>query len=382
MVRPVLAASLMASAGAIVFLSLPLLVGLIVESHGVGEQEAGAITSAYFATYLFASASSVFWVSRLSIRRLGSLAYLLMASGLGLAAIASSVALLMTGMCVAGIGGGMLFSLGVAIIAESPDTDRNFGWLLLAQQLVAAAFLLLVPTLVVPAWGLSGALGSLALLALLFSPALRSIGGFAIGSATVDGSKERGILPRGKVFAGLAALVVHFAGLSALWAFVERIGDANGIPGPGVGQALSLSMLGGLLGALLVTRLGNRAGRQLPLWLSMLAFLVVATAYGFTLNWLAFLLVTSLLSFAWNFILAYQMSIVSELGAGGSGAVLIPAAQGLGAVIGPSMGGAIIGGLGQAPLLLAVGVICVSTLVVFSILAHRLDVAERVPLDA
>lgn len=372
----------MASAGAIVFLSLPLLVGLFIESHKLNEEQAGAIASAYFVTYLMASASSVVWVTRLSAARLGAMAYALMSGGLVLAAAAGSVTVLMVGICVAGVGGGMLFSLGVGIIATGPDTDRNYGWLLVAQQLVAAALLLIVPALVVPLWGLSGALGALALLALLCSLSLRAIAGFNLGPAPGDDSLHRSAVPRGRILAGLGALVLHFAGLSALWAFVERIGDANGIPAAGVGQALSFSMLGGLSGALLVTQLGNRAGRQLPLWISTLAFAAVSFAYGMPLSWLTFLLVTSLLSFAWNFVLAYQMSILSELGNGGGGAVLIPAAQGLGAVIGPYMGGAIISGLGQSSLLMAVGVVCVTTIVVFSMLARGLEAGKSAETGA
>ena len=125
----------MASGGAIVFLSLPLLVGLFMDSHGMAEAEAGGIASAYFSTYLLASASSVLWVTRLSCKLLGGLAYGFMACGLVLAAAAADISLLMVGMCIAGVGGGMLFSLGVGIIAAGPDTYRNYGWLLVAQWL-------------------------------------------------------------------------------------------------------------------------------------------------------------------------------------------------------------------------------------------------------
>ena len=363
----------MASGGAIVFLSLPLLVGLFMENHGMAEAEAWVIASAYFSTYLLASASSVLWVNRLSCKLLGGLAYGLMAFGLALAAVAAGISLLTVGMCIAGVGGGMLFSLGVGIIAAGPDTDRNYGWLLVAQQLVAAAFLLFVPTLVVPVWDLGGALLSLALLAILFSPSLHLVGSIRLGSTSGGGENPVQVLPRVRVLFALGALVVHFAGLSSLWAFVERIGEANGLANAEVGQALSLSMLGGLAGALAVTQLGNRIGRQLPLWLSTLAFAAVTIAYGLPLKWASYFLITALLSFAWNFVLAYQMSIVSDLGNGEAGAVLIPAAQGLGAVIGPVMGGAILGGLGQTALLASVGLICVGTIVVFSTLARGVE---------
>ena len=55
----------MGAMGALVFLALPLLIGLIIGERGYTEQQAGLIASSYFATYFLASASSFLWIDRL-----------------------------------------------------------------------------------------------------------------------------------------------------------------------------------------------------------------------------------------------------------------------------------------------------------------------------
>ena len=54
---------------------------------------------------------------------------------------------------------------------------------------------------------------------------------------------------------------------------------------------------------------------------------------------------------AWNYVLAYQMAIISELDRDGRYAVLMPAAQALGAIVGPAVAGIVILGIGYGPLL-------------------------------
>jgi predicted MFS family arabinose efflux permease len=362
----------MAATGALVFLSLPLLVGLFMDTLALSEGEAGSIASVYFATYLLASATAVFWIGLASPRHLAAGAYLTMAAGLALAGLAANPSLLLLAMCVAGIGGGMLFSLGVAIVAAGPDTARNYGWLLVAQQLIAAAFLYAAPLLVIPRWGMSGALISLALLSLLMMSSLIMAPPWleSAGSKQAAGAKETS---GQAAITGLVLLVLHFAGLSALWAFVERIGVFNQLSASDIGTALSLSMFGGLAGAVLVTQLGDRVGRQLPLWIATVVFVGVCMGYAMPLQWPTFVLITGLLSFAWNFVLAYQMGIISELDHSGRRAVLIPAAQGLGAVIGPALGGWVLELGGQPVLLGSVALLCLLTISAFSLLAGRLQ---------
>ena len=191
-----------------------------------------------------------------------------------------------------------------------------------------------------------------------------------------EGGKARTGGGRSPVLWTLAALVVHFTALSALWAFVDRLATRNGLSAEQIGSALGLSMFAGLLGALLVTWLADRYGRRMPLWLAATVFVAVGYGYHLEFSWSQFTALSGLLSLAWNFVLAYQMGIIADLDRVGRYAVLMPAAQSSGAMLGPILGGVLIAGLGYTELLLATGLGVVLATVVFSVFAGRGEAAS------
>ena len=365
----VVAASCMAAAGSLVFLTLPLLIGLMINHLGLSEQQAGLVASSYFTTYLLASGSSFLWVKRYLPRVAALFAYLVMGVGLSLAALVQSGWLLVaTSMALAGLGGGVLFSLGVDIIARGEQPDRNFGWLLVAQQLLAAIYLLMTPGWSLSITMLCSALVSLALAltVILVTPRPQHP---STHHSPVSLNHSHWYLAL-----ALASLVINFAGLSALWAFVERIGSDSGLDATELGRALSISMLAGLMGALVVTQVAGRYGRQAPLWLAGCLFTLITFGYSRALEWLAFAVLTGCLSFAWNFVLAYQMAIVAGLDKSGTHSALIPAAQAGGAMLGPAIGGWLVGSSGgHAAMLIVVTVMILLSIGAFSVLSTRMD---------
>ena len=355
----------MGALGALVFLALPMLVGLMIGERGLSEQQSGLVASSYFATYFLSSSSSYLWINKIPPRKIAGIAYLCMATGLGSAALATNAWQLAFCMAVAGLGGGSLFSLATTIISRRPEADRDFGWLLATQQLVAAGFLFASAD-----WSLQIALACIS-----------GIGFFMLASLPGIAAKERAVsgpggavtqsTPQSGVWAALAILMINFMALSALWAFVERIGATGGLDSSALGSALSLSMLAGLAGALLVTRVADRWGRQIPLWSSATAFALVCAGYELEMSWLLFLAVTSMLSFTWNFALAYQMGVVALLDGRGRYSALIPAAQSAGAMLGPVLGGALVTDGQYTELLWVVATLVTATLLGFSLLVRN-----------
>jgi predicted MFS family arabinose efflux permease len=358
------AACAMGAMGALVFLALPLLIGLFIDELGFSEQQAGLVASAYFATYFIASASAFLWIDRISLRRCGSLACLCIAAGGSLATLVSTPTGLACAMALAGVGGGMAFSIATSVISQRPGADRDFGWLLATQQLLAALYLIASGN-----WNLDLSLLFVTALALVLVPGTLALPSVR-NTPECKSGMEDGHPRKNQAWFALLALMINFMALSALWAFVERIGAASGLDPAEVGSALSLSMLAGLAGALLVTRLAGRVGRQLPLWLSALAFLSVCAGYSLHMNWPLFLAVTALLSFSWNFGLAYQMSIVATVDDKGKFSALIPAAQGAGAMLGPILGGFLASSGNYNNLLLCVVALIIVSITGFSVLAR------------
>lgn len=359
------AACAMGAMGALVFLALPLFIGLFIDELGFSEQQAGLVASAYFATYFIASASAFLWIDRIRLQRIGALACLCIAAGSSFATLASSPTGLASCMAIVGVGGGMLFSIATSVISQRPQADRDFGWLLATQQLLAALFLIAST-----GWNLGLGLLCITFLALLLIPGTAVLSGYR-NTAKCHPDIEGRQPGKSPAWFALLALMINFMALSALWAFVERIGASSGLDAGEISAALSLSMLAGLAGALLVTGLAGRVGRQLPLWLSALAFLSVCAGYALEMNWSLFLAVTAGLSFSWNFGLAYQMSIVATVDDKGKFSALIPAAQGAGAMLGPVLGGFLASSGNYNNLLICVGGLVIVSITGFSVLARK-----------
>ena len=346
--KPVIGAAMMSACGAAVFLVLPMLVGQIIDYRGLDEGQAGLVASTYFATYLLSGASAFFWMNRVNWRVAGLVAYLLMVVGLLLAIFSNNQLTLSLCFAISGVGGGMLYALGVAVVSSTADADRNFAWVLVAQQIVAALLLLVIPPLVTPIWGLTGTLSVLAMVAAFLAisyrwiPLSRPVASESFTGAQGDGSPVRW---------ALFAMLLHFAALSALWAFVDRLATRNGLSEEAIGSGLAISMFAGLAGALLVTRMADRFGRKLPLWFAAAGFLAVCYGFQREFGWGQFTVLAAVLSFVWNFVLAYQMGIVAGLDNDGRYAVLIPAAQACGAMLGPAVGGWLITAAGYTELL-------------------------------
>jgi predicted MFS family arabinose efflux permease len=354
----------MSAAGAAVFLLLPVIVGSAVDDLGFSERQSGYLISSYFAGYMLVGISALFWIRRVNWRVLALTSYVVLALGLSIAAFLHNLAELAVIFFVTGSAAGALFGLGVTMISDSANPDRNFGLVLVSQQLLAAWLLFTLPDLVIARWGFKGLSLALAVFLLILAysvvwivPSKRQ--------ETEDNFSQPVTAPLlpSWVWTALAALAIYFAALSAVWAFVERLANTHGLTTAQIGFALGISMIGGVVGGLGAVVFGDRWGRVIPLTGSTLLFIAVFFFYGQGFQVIGFTLATFLFVAAWNYILAYQMAIITELDQAGRYSVLIPPAQALGALCGPLTAGYIIQGFGYISLLW-----CASIVITFSII--------------
>lgn len=123
-----------------------------------------------------------------------------------------------------------------------------------------------------------------------------------------------GSSPAGSVVKSLSYFFFHFCLLSAVWAFVERLGVKRGFAADDISLALALSLCGGLAGAIVATILGDRLGKKLPHLMTTVLFIGILLPLALELGWLGFLIAVVLFSFGWSYCLAYQMASIGELG--------------------------------------------------------------------
>ncbi len=361
------AASLLSASGATIFMLLPILLGSAAEYLTLNEEQAGLLASSYFVGFLLVCLSAVFWMHRVNWQYAGITGSLILAGGLMASAMVQDYQALLLLMAVSGVGAGILYGLAMCVLSKTKEMDRNFGIKLLAEVALAALLLLILPVYVSERWGFQGLMLSVAGVAFLVGLAafwLPVHGRVAIETDEADLNKPQKNWP---IWLALVALMIYFAGLSGIWAFVERIGTSSGLQADTIGMCLSFSMLGGALGALCAALWGNKYGRTLPLIVSTLLLLGVIVVYSLPLNVMLFALASFIFAYGWNYGLPYQMGIVVSLDKNGKLAVMMSSFISLGAIMGPAVGGMLIVSEGYAGLYMAMALAIVLGLTLFSV---------------
>jgi cyanate permease len=132
---------------------------------------------------------------------------------------------------------------------------------------------------------------------------------------------------------------IYFAGFIGLWAFLGRIGTANGLSAEAASSALSISLLVGASAVVVTSIVGNRFGYLKPLTLSVGVYglFLLLTASSRSVFWFTIALI--LFNVAANGALPYQLEIIAKSDRDRRYFVLLPAFQSAGAAAGPYLAG-------------------------------------------
>ncbi len=135
----------------------------------------------------------------------------------------------------------------------------------------------------------------------------------------------------------LFAIFLTYINIGAYWTYIELAAlDGNTDPEL-VGEVLVWASLCSLLGCLVATLLSNRFGLLRPL---LIALFTMATGVGmlaFGINEPKFLMSVFTFNLLWIFTDVYQMGSLANFDHGGNYAAYLPAAQGLGQIVGPNI---------------------------------------------
>ena len=314
----------------------------------------GAVFGFYFFGFLVTSVLAFIFfgkIDRLKILRAG---YLLLVPGILSVGSAPSLPWLMLALSMCGLASGLLYSTGLSIVSNSVNTQRNFGGMLATQQTVAMVLIYALPVWVLPNYGYQAVWTCLAATIALLALSLIGFENVSKAHSTTQASPAKSIRLE------LSYLFFHFCLISAVWAFLERLGGRAWIRRRK--HSHRISAIAGRWG-LGCTRghflRGSRLGKRLPHALSTILLVGIFISFITSTDWLAFLSSVVLFSFGWSYCLAYQMASIGDLS--DRYAVLIPGVQGSAAMIAPVLGGWIITTSGFNGLMLSAAAIVLVT---------------------
>ena len=135
----------------------------------------------------------------------------------------------------------------------------------------------------------------------------------------------------------LFAIFLTYINIGAYWTYIELAAlDGNTDPEL-VGEVLVWASLCSLLGCLIATLLSNRFGLLRPLLIALFTMASGVGMLAFGINEPKFLMSVFTFNLLWIFTDVYQMGSLANFDHGGNYAAYLPAAQGLGQIVGPNI---------------------------------------------
>jgi predicted MFS family arabinose efflux permease len=342
---------------------VPLMLGAMVSDRGFTEQQAGLVASADLAGYATTTFATAMFLIRKDWRQLALTGIVVMIlANLGSIFVTSGVAFAAVRF-LSGMGAGVLAAIATVSLGRSKSPDRGYGLLFAASLLFGSAGLWGLPVLM-ERTGLNGAYVFIAVLALLAGVVSRNLEQGSDGgepeTSAAGNAKRASPLPAVLV---LTSIAIFWAQQNALYAYMERIGDAAGLTGSFIGFALGFANLSGFVGAALVAWMGARFGRRLPLALSTVLQLVCLWLLSRSSDPSGYLFSVALISLCWNVVNPIQIGILAEVDDGGRMLALSSTVIGVGLASGPALGAAVLTGTDYSRVLWLCGALSIVTAV-------------------
>ncbi|MDH4104492.1 MAG: hypothetical protein OEV39_00040 [Gammaproteobacteria bacterium] len=339
--RSIFAACVISAAGGLVFNAFPLFLSSIARQYGLNDEELGLLGTYYLGAAALVSLLAPLWMPRLPWRGTAAAGYACIAVALVWMGNAAAGQIHWV-MALLGAGSIAIFTIALGILSAAADPNRAYGFKLTAEMVLAGVLMLVMTVFVTARFGYQGFIWSALLAYAVTAPGLRWVPrnflggtGGAVGEPASSGVNLPAIL-------ACLALFVQFGALAGLWGFMERIGAESGIDGGTIGTVLTLSLLTGLCGALLAAGMGERFGHLVPILAAMSLVILAGGVLMLGSGPVAFGISACLINALVQFLVVFQMGLVTAVDVSGRYTVIIAFVLCLGGAVGPGVMGAAI----------------------------------------
>ncbi|NND54803.1 MAG: hypothetical protein HKN56_07520 [Gammaproteobacteria bacterium] len=353
----------------------PMVVGVYADMLGFEYQQGGNVIIAEIAGGALASILAMFWINRVNWRVAVFFALVCVAAGNVLATLQTDAQIVTAIRFAVGfLGQGTAFAIGISMIGNTSDPDRNFGFVIAAQVGFGVLAMATLRPLVDSFGSIGGMYLPLAGVAVIGLAFVRYV---PSGPAQKDHQLAEGDGSLALPVAGLVAMLIWCCGLGAIWTFVERIAVAGGLESAQALGSLAISSAVAIVGALLAATLAAKGvGRFLPVTIALLAQIAVAWFIQGEITFWELVIKASIFQVFWNLTGPFLMGAIAASDTRGKVAVLIPAAQTSGFFVGPAIAAGFMDSAGLSAANLTAIVCCAIALAIFIPLAAKLKAAN------
>ena len=328
--------------GVSAFLVLPAIVVGLRTDLGFSQQQVGLMATAQLIGLGVGSVCCLWLLPRLSWQGLARVGVTGLLLGDLACIFVTDYGVFLALRALGGLAGGIAISFVAYALGQTQAVDRNFGFFVGYQVLFSMAGVYGFPS-VNEAFGVAGIFATLCAIELFTLLVLiRLIPDRRWEAPTVsgEGNDQFSWLLCGVVFIGL---IFFFTGLGGFWTYIGPIGiDVGGLTQQQTGTALSLGLIGGLVGSYGAAALNVRIGRAIPLVFACgMQLVALGVLYG-DFTYLGFVAAAALFSLGWYMYVPYQFGLLAVFDRDGRPMVLLNAVAGLGAGIGPAIVGSML----------------------------------------
>lgn len=337
---------------------MPGFVHGLVHHAAFSEQWAGYVASAEHVGALIAGLCATALLRLVAWRRLAAIGIALYVAGNLAGLITETSSEFAMVRALAGLGSGLMIPIVWSALGTTRRPEFNFGILIAASQLFGAVAIFLLP-LIFATGGIRGyctsfaALGLAAVWCLSRLPAGRDQ--TRDSASRDDRSVEPADVPRSasgpaRIGIGIASFGLYTLAIGGLWAYLSLIGAAAGLDERTVANAVTISQIAGLFGALAASFASIRIGRQRLLVVGLLASAVGAGAVGAAHSAATFTLAVVAFNALWCFVLPFFVGTLGAISPGGRLVALAQPIQAAGYGIGPLIAAVVVGWSGYPAL--------------------------------
>lgn len=354
----IVAAIVISIVGAVVMMTMPVLIGALADNLGFDEQQLGWLASSDLFGSFIAAILTSFLIVRVNRHYIAIAGIITALVTNFLSAQTHDFETLICLRVLAGVGGGVCYSLGVGCLAGSHNTARNFSLLMFALTFIGAAGLYLVPILS-GSWGVAGIYYAFCIIFTICLIAVPKLPAFnSEATDKVAGNEFSVQIPVYLPKLCLLAAASFYITVGSFWTYIERAGVDGGLSEELITNTLTIGTLFSLLGCVLSTWLSNRFGQSKPLIAALICMAGAMTLLAIGINPVVFIIVNFTFNVLWLFTDIYQLGTISNLDHSGRYTALMPGAQGLAQALSPSVAGFILSqnvGYGGVMVLAAAG---------------------------
>lgn len=355
----ILAALVLSAIGALFYNMLPLYLGIAQDFRQLDNRATGFINGAFFLGYNVVTISAFFWIRHVNWRKVFLVAAPVAAIALYAGTLIEQYAVLLLATAIAGGAFAAIYGIGTTAVGDTPNPSRWYGVKIAGEAGVGAILFLILPGTLIANRGFEGlVLGMILAMAILLP--------FALGLPANAGKDDADEFKQGEtdpikpahlgIWLALAGTLLFFSGQTTVWAFVERLGSASGFEAATVGQLLSATLFFAVGGSLTSATLGYRFGNVIPFAGGCCIFFCALLLLTQSSDFMFYAAGACTVTYSFGMALPFVVARVAELDLEGNYVVLTVPAIGIGAMLGPSIAGALASGDSLMPILIFSGV--------------------------